>query len=111
MENTNWDESYRSKCGPITTLMDNLLTKTHWKKKPKFNNVASKDTILRSTQAFSILPYNHGGNEKVEIWKNFNWKKMEKLKCDFYSIILLMCAYGLSVARTRMWHQHQQKPI
>ena len=48
--------------------------------------------------------------KKLEIWKNSNWKKMEKLNVIFYSIILLMCAYSTSVARTRMWHQQQQNP-
>ena len=50
--------------------------------------------------------------KKLEIWKNSNWKKMEKLNVIFYSIILLMCAYSLSVAKAGMWYvpyQQQQK--
>ena len=51
--------------------------------------------------------------EEMKNWKSGKiqtGKKMEKLNVIFYSIILLMCAYSSSVARTRMWHQQQQNP-
>ena len=74
-------------------------------KTKNLNNPASKDTIRQHTKAFSRLPYTMEKTQKLEIWRNSNWKKMEKLNVIFYSIILLMCAYNTSVARTRMWHQ------
>ena len=98
--------SYIWKCGPRPTLAENLLTKTHKQEKLNLRNAASKDTTLQSTQAFSTLPHTHGENEKLEIWKKIFLEKTGKIKCDFYSIILLMyhiCAvlYGSNtVARS-----------
>ena len=59
----------------LSDRQDTLLTKTH--QQEKLQNVASKDTTLRSTQAFSTLPYTHGENENMEIWKYFFGKKLE----------------------------------
>ena len=62
------------------------LTLSYWEN----NNSASKDTTLPSTQAFLSLPYTCGENEKLEIWRIFFFGKIGNLKCDFYSVILLM---------------------
>ena len=65
-------------CGQVYKYTDTELQG----KQPKHTdrNSASEDTTLLFTQAFSSLPYTYGKNEKLEIWRNFFWKKMEKME-------------------------------
>ena len=78
-------ELHKIQTDPGTQFSDGQDTKfvnqnTLAEKKLNLQNIASKDTTLRSTQVFSTLPYTNGENEKLEIWKYFFWKKLEKME-------------------------------
>ena len=90
MESTNWDNSYISKCGARPTPADNLLTKTQWQEKPRFNKCCKQGYNTPVYPSIFNTPVHHGENEKLEIWRKFFLEKNGKIKCDFYSIILLM---------------------
>ena len=114
MESTNWDDSYKSKCGPKhgarPTPADNLLTKTHWQEKPKFNKFCKQGYNTPVYPSIFITPVHQWRKWKIGNLEKKILGKIWKIKCDFYSIILLMCAYSTSVAMTRMCHQQQLNP-
>ena len=74
------------------TPMDNLLTKTHQHTKNKNKKSCKQGYNTPVYQGIFKTPVQPWRKQKIGILEKFKLEKNGKIKCDFYSIILLMCA-------------------